>query len=753
MTPRGEVKLSIVVTGHSEGRLLRPTMRSIAAAIVRLVEHTITCELLIVLDNPTPDTRREAERWTEEDRVPVPVRIEQHARGDAGASRNAAAQHARGEFVAFCDGDDLVSSNYFMTALDMLAKSTEPLIVHPAVVVSFGARSLIWTIMASEELDHLNLIQDNPWPSSSVSRRSTYLEFPYAQLALDSGLGPEDWLWNIETTIAGIPHRPAPRTMFFYRVREQGGVNNRHLSSILPPFDIDALVEMMPLVDHPAQELKKPDARVRVGAHLRARVRDRALGSFRGLARGSYRLVRPLARIALAPMDEAAKDRLYMRLLLLDRKVSPPDVTQLHIVEALREAAELEPAISWTANGYHGLPQWAPLNDGYAALLVDLVQQLRGRARAIVAVPWVGIGGADLVSLNYAKALQATDQFRDGVTMLATYLPSRTLPHLVPDGIKLVQVPEEWRSLSPEVQRRFLAQVLLLVNPELVVSVNCFDITHSLQRYSLALGSKIRFHLTMFAFDRIGEGYPVNPITDDSQRSYFDQIVGIITDNSVTQGIVSEMLALDQSKVHVHYQPALHPIPALRTGTRAYNNRYFTAKNPFRLIWPHRLDKEKRPDTLVEIARLLREADLPVSLHVHGQQVLSSDGGSLMKALAVAGVEYHGPYTGGLAALPTHDYHALLLTSETEGLPLVLVQSMLLGLPVIASAVGGVTDIVKDRQTGLLADGPDDAAGFVAAIRYLMDSLDDRRRLIETGYDFAVTQHGWAAFETLVAEL
>lgn len=737
MTEISDITLSIAVTGHAEGRLLRPTLRSIAAAMRPLIEQGTSCELLILLDNPTPETVREAEHWAQAGRLDAPVRIERTAHGDAGASRNAAAQHARGEYVAFCDGDDLVTSNYFTVALGMLAGSAGALIIHPATVLSFGARSAIWHIPATEDVDHQDLIRHNLWPSSSVSRRETYLAFPYVELPHDSGLGPEDWLWNIETSIARISHRPAPDTMFFYRVRDQGGVNNRHLSSILPPFDLDGLVAAMPVVVRPAAVAAAPTARSRV----------------RSLARSGYRMALPLVRVLTSSMDQGRKERLYARAQRLYRRASPPPSTPANIVAALREAAELEPALSWTANGYLGLPVWNAHNDGYSALLVSVVAELRGHARAIVAVPWVGIGGADLVSLNYAKTLAASPRFSGEVSMLATYLPARTLRHLVPEGVNFVQIPEAWRHLTPDIQRRFLAQVLLLVNPDLVVSVNCFDVTHSLQLYARPLTAGTRYHLTMFAFDRIGDGYPVNPITDDSQRSYLDQIGGIITDNSVTQGLVSEMLALDASQIRVHYQPALDPVPPLRTGTRTYNNRYFSAANPFRVIWPHRLDKEKRPDALIEIARLLRELELPVSLHVHGQQVLSDDGEHLMKSLAAAGIEYHGPYGGGLAALPTEDYHALLLTSESEGLPLVLVQSMLLGLPVISSAVGGVTDIVRDNETGLLASGPDDAEGFVRGIRYLLDSLEERRRIVRTAYDFAVAQHGWEHFADLVDSL
>lgn len=734
-----DVTLSVVVTAHAEGRLLRPTLRSVAAAIGVLVERSISCELVIILDNGTDDTLREAERWCEPGRLDVSVSLVRRSSGDAGESRNAGAENARGRYVAFCDGDDLISRNYLSAALDMLTEASDRLVVHPSTVISFGARSTSWKIPSSESVTYLDLIRHNLWPSSSVSHRSTYLEFPYRALARSGGFGPEDWLWNIETSIGNIPHRPAPDTVFFYRVREFGGVNNHHTHSILPRFDLDGLARALPVATEAEEAPVQPTARDRVRATVRR----------------SYRLVRPAIRVATRPLSRATKEKIYAWGIRMYRGATKtqPVLLPPAMATALREAAELEPALSWTAYGFEGLSEWVAHRDGYAPLLVSLVDQLRGHSEAIVAVPWVGIGGADLVSLNYARALVEDERFGKKVSMLATYTPSRTLRHLIPEGVSFVQVPESFRELRPDLQRRLLAQVFLLISPGLVLSVNCFDVTNSLQLYGQQLASISRIYLTLFAFDRIGLGYPVNPITDDSQRAYLDDIVGLITDNTVTAAIVKEMLALEDDKVAVHHQPALDRVPALRTGTRAYNNRYFSAANPFKVVWPHRLDKEKRPDALIEIARRLRSEALPVELHVHGQQVLSDDGETLMKSLADAGVVYHGPYSGGLLALPTHDYHALLLTSESEGLPLVLVQSMLLGLPVISSAVGGVTDIVREGETGLLAQGPEDIDGFVTAIRTLMDSLDERRRLIHSAYDFAVAQHGWSTFARLVDTL
>ncbi len=732
--------LSVVVTAHAEGRLLRPTMRSVAAALQELVNNSVSCDLIITLDNPTEDTLREAAYWQDSAEISVPVQILRVAHGDVGSSRNSAAKIASGEYIAFCDGDDLVSKNYLINAIRLLSSLTSVAIAHPAQVVSFGARTLVWHVASSDVIDYLDLIRHNLWPSSSVSRRTVYLEFPYPATHPSEGWGPEDWLWNIETASAAIRHIPVPETVFFYRVRETGGVNNRHHRSLLPFFDLERLAAALPPVAHET--------------HIASSGKFDARQHVRRIARESYRIARPMIRVVTRRLQQSTKEALFARAHRISRRFERPSPSlPASILTALRDATTLEPALSWTAAGFGRLPEWSPKNDEYATLLASLTRQLSGTSAALIAVPWVGVGGADLVSLNYANSLAETERFSRNVSILATYTPSHTLRHLIPGNVNFVQVPETFRALSPDLQRRLLAQLLTLVRPELVVSVNCFDITNSLQLYGSQLGSITRIFPTLFAFDRIGAGYPTNPITDDSRREFLDNVQGIITDNSVTADLIKTTLALDDSKVRIHHQPALSPIPELRISTRSYNNRFFSAANPFKLLWPHRIDVEKRPDSLVSIAMSLRKNEMPVEIHIYGQKVLSGAGPALMKELSAAGVKYDGPYQGGLVALPTHEFHAMLLTSESEGLPLVIVQSMLVGLPVIATAVGGVTDIIRDNETGLLVDGPDDTDGFITAIRRLLESVELRRELIHSAYDFAATQHGWSTFSRLVDEL
>jgi glycosyltransferase involved in cell wall biosynthesis len=73
-----------------------------------------------------------------------------------------------------------------------------------------------------------------------------------------------------------------------------------------------------------------------------------------------------------------------------------------------------------------------------------------------------------------------------------------------------------------------------------------------------------------------------------------------------------------------------------------------------------------------------------------------------------------------------------VLSSNSEGLPLSILEAMAAGLPVVASNVGGVSEVVLDGDTGLLVP-PGDAQSLAAAIERLLQDPVLRRRLGEAG--------------------
>jgi glycosyltransferase involved in cell wall biosynthesis len=66
--------------------------------------------------------------------------------------------------------------------------------------------------------------------------------------------------------------------------------------------------------------------------------------------------------------------------------------------------------------------------------------------------------------------------------------------------------------------------------------------------------------------------------------------------------------------------------------------------------------------------------------------------------------------------------------SRRDGLPVVCAEAMAHARPVVASGVGGIPDMVRDGETGLLVP-PRDPAALRAAIDRLLADAELRRRL------------------------
>ena len=81
------------------------------------------------------------------------------------------------------------------------------------------------------------------------------------------------------------------------------------------------------------------------------------------------------------------------------------------------------------------------------------------------------------------------------------------------------------------------------------------------------------------------------------------------------------------------------------------------------------------------------------------------------------------------------------LTSDEEGLGLVLLEAMACGIPVVSTRSGGPDDIITDGQDGYLLP-LDDALGISLRLRQLLQNEqknaqmgENARRTIETRYD------------------
>jgi glycosyltransferase involved in cell wall biosynthesis len=84
----------------------------------------------------------------------------------------------------------------------------------------------------------------------------------------------------------------------------------------------------------------------------------------------------------------------------------------------------------------------------------------------------------------------------------------------------------------------------------------------------------------------------------------------------------------------------------------------------------------------------------------------------------------------------------IVVPSYREGFGVVCAEAMAHGRPVVASAVGGLLDLVEDGETGILVP-PGDVPALGAALRRLLADANLRRRMGEAGRRRVQERFSW----------
>lgn len=139
------------------------------------------------------------------------------------------------------------------------------------------------------------------------------------------------------------------------------------------------------------------------------------------------------------------------------------------------------------------------------------------------------------------------------------------------------------------------------------------------------------------------------------------------------------------------------------------------------LVCVGRLSAEKgHAGLLGAVAKLMRDG-VAVRLTLVGD---GPEGDTLKALVAELGLSDHVTFAGRLGEAATLETiarsDALVLTSFMEGLPIVLMEAMALGVPVISSRVAGIPELVADGESGLLFE-PANWDQLGNAIRRLCD--------------------------------
>ena len=291
-------------------------------------------------------------------------------------------------------------------------------------------------------------------------------------------------------------------------------------------------------------------------------------------------------------------------------------------------------------------------------------------------------------------------------------------------GIEIDVIPE---------RRRFDLAVISALRETVAGRRPDIVITHSVKSHFLMWRSRLWKQYPWIAFHH---GYTT---TDRKMRIYnrFDRWSLPRADLVVTvcnafarelttiAGVMPERIRVQHNSIRPAPRPAAEDVRALR-------ERLGLAENEAVVLAVGRLSKEKaHADLIVAFKQLLeKNSDLDCKLVIVGD---GPERDRLESAAAQSGVGQRIIFAGQITDV--QPFYAMasvfVLPSHTEGSPNVLLEAMAANVPIVATAVGGVPEIVENEVSALLVPESDPAAIAVALAALLTDKELSRRLATE----------------------
>ena len=185
---------------------------------------------------------------------------------------------------------------------------------------------------------------------------------------------------------------------------------------------------------------------------------------------------------------------------------------------------------------------------------------------------------------------------------------------------------------------------------------------------------------------------------------------------------------------------------------RWLNEKPIREEQPLCVLFVGRLTRQKRPDDFVRImARVFRQQlNRPLKARMVGIGPMRRSLETLASELGLQSDRMEFLNERDEMDLVYREADLMVMTSEWEGTPNALLEAMAHGVPVVATCVGGIPEILGCGR-GLLTE-PRDERGIAAAVIQLIESSDLRQDLGRRGRDYVTRVHSLDALQSQLLE-
>lgn len=315
----------------------------------------------------------------------------------------------------------------------------------------------------------------------------------------------------------------------------------------------------------------------------------------------------------------------------------------------------------------------------------------------VIAMTYLQIGGVERVMLNILKGI---DRNKFEIHLLTTSFSHNPWHDTFNRHVdRIVHVPdvldEHW---TDHYRTKYIAEYISINKANILLITNASTAYHALPKIKKALPSlRVYDLLHTHGTPRDKDAYLKISIPFDK---YIDKRIVI---DEYLKSYYIRKYPVEPNKIAVIY----NGIDLHHNKTKDdEDNQIYRYVNLDRKVitFIGRLESDKSPMRLVDIAIELKKRNLPISILVVGD-------GTLMPSMIKMAEEsdtinreifFHGNSDHPLP-LAEKSYFTLLV-SNAEGIPMSILESMSVRTPAIASAVGGIPEIIENEKDGILVE-------------------------------------------------
>jgi glycosyltransferase involved in cell wall biosynthesis len=196
----------------------------------------------------------------------------------------------------------------------------------------------------------------------------------------------------------------------------------------------------------------------------------------------------------------------------------------------------------------------------------------------------------------------------------------------------------------------------------------------------------------------------------------------------LANGIPPEKITLSRQGSPYPFQKADVPVAGIQTAGAASRER----SAPVRCAFLGRFDPAKGLKVLIDAMAMLPDLDLRLDVFAvsQGDEARRGQAVLLDQVRQDRRIQFMAPLDATEVVERLRGYDALMVPSQgLETGPLVVYEAFAAGIPVVGSARGGIGELVRNGETGLLIDPPGSAAAWAGGIKRLVEETGLLRKL------------------------